>query len=110
MIRLIANDALHDRDIHGLERAAVREMVRFLSQAGEVLISSQGNSTLSSKSIRSAHRFEDIHAVLAGAQFFMGESPTMAVESSLLGTPAYLISGRIGRLGNMICLERNSIF
>ena len=106
-IRMVANDALHDRDVQGIRLPEVQEMIRLLEKVGQVYLSCEGSLPPELASYKLPVPIERIHAILAGAQVFLGESPTMAVESSLLGTPAFLVSQRAQRLGNMICLERD---
>lgn len=105
IIRLIANDALHDSDIQGIRVADVERLIQHLSSHGRVYVTSEGAPHPRLAPYRLQTPLVDIHAVLEGATLFIGESPTMAVESSLLGTPAFLLSQRCQRLGNMVGLE-----
>jgi predicted glycosyltransferase len=107
LVRLIAHDALHDRDITGIQVEQLRELVRKLRQGGRVYITSQGGVPGEFADEQMRFPIETMHSVLAGAQVFIGESPTMAVEAGLLGVPSFLISNRVGRLGNMIGLGRD---
>ncbi|MEZ4752302.1 MAG: DUF354 domain-containing protein [Bdellovibrionota bacterium] len=107
IIRLVSNDALHDHDTKNLDEAGLQRLIRALTKKGRVYISSQTPLTQTFKEYELNIPITQIHAVLEGAQLFVGDSPTMAVESSLLGTPAYLISPRIPRLGNMVHLDRD---
>ncbi len=108
IVRLIAHDALHDRDITGLQPEHLRELVTRLRTMGRVYITSQGGVPGEFRDEEMGFPIEKMHAVLAGARLFVGESPTMAVEAGLLGVPSYLISNRVGRLGNMIGLASES--
>lgn len=105
-LRIVANDALHDRSIQGLGIPDLRRLIEFLRSRGEVFLSSEAPLPADLEAYRTRFPIEKVHAVMAGACAFIGESPTMAVESSLLGTPAALISQRCPRLGNMVGLER----
>jgi predicted glycosyltransferase len=107
IIRRIAFDALHDEGVSGFSEEELLKLVAHLKAAGEVFITSQSPLPSSLSAYRLDTPLEKIHAVLEGAQVFIGESPTMAVESSLLGTPAFLVSNRSPRLGNMVHLERD---
>jgi predicted glycosyltransferase len=42
---------------------------------------------------------------MAFSQGYIGESPTMAVETAILGKPAVLINSRVSHLGNMVELQ-----
>jgi len=106
LVRLIAHDALHDQDIHGLSEADLERLIEKVGRLGEVRITSQAPLPPRFASYALKVPIEAMHAVLAGAELFIGESPTMAVESSLLGVPAFLVSERVQRLGNMIALGK----
>lgn len=105
IIRLIAYDAAHDWYLSHSSEAEICKMVKLLEQHGDVFITSQKTIPDSIKHLELRFPIECIHDVLAGARFFVGESPTMAVEAGLLGTPSVLISSRSPYLGNMIHLE-----
>ena len=47
-----------------------------------------------------------VHHLLYYATLYLGESPTMASESALLGTPAILVSSWACKLGYIMELER----
>lgn len=106
VIRLIGNEALHDRGLKGITRGELAALIKALEPLGQVFIYSSLPLPAEFAHLRLQTAIDKIHAVLGGARVFVGESPTMAVESSLLGTPALLVSGRVGQLGNMIGLER----
>jgi predicted glycosyltransferase len=107
ILRLVSNDALHDSDIQGLSLPVVEQIVQKLSSFGEVWISSPYKLSPALEENRLKIPFREIHSILSGARLFLGESPTMAVESSLFGVPSLLVSGRVERLGNMIHLEKD---
>ncbi|MCB0403617.1 MAG: DUF354 domain-containing protein [Bdellovibrionales bacterium] len=107
IVRLVSNDALHDHDTKNLDTPGLRRLISALSRKGKVYISSQTPLSSEFRDHQLNIPITQIHAVLEGAQLFVGDSPTMAVESSLLGTPAYLVSPRIPRLGNMVHLDRD---
>ena len=107
LVRFVGNEALHDRDLRAMSDEEQSRVVNLLAERGEILISSAGPLPPSLEPLRLKIPFESIHAVMAGASFFIGESPTMAVEAGLLGVPSFLVSGRVRRLGNMIGLERD---
>lgn len=107
VIRVVANQALHDGDIRGLSERELESLIQHLSRWGAVVITSEGPLPAKFETLRLRAPLENVHEILAGARAFVGESPTMAVEASLLGTPAFLISQRWARLGNMVCLERD---
>ena len=107
IIRLVAMDALHDIGVKGMSLSELQALIAAAERLGRVYINSQAELPPSLQAYRLPVPIEEIHIALAGALLFIGESPTMAVESSLLGTPAFLISPRWKKLGNMIHLERD---
>ncbi len=107
IIRLVAKDALHDAGISGIPLSELGALIRKVEPMGRVYITSQAELPPEFRDYRLDVPIEDVHAVLAGAALFIGESPTMAVESSVLGTPAFLLSSRWPELGNMVRLEKD---
>lgn len=109
LVRLVGNEALHDSDLQGFGTKALEDLVARLSAFGDVFISSPSPLPRMLDSHRLKFPVDKIHSVMEGSLIFVGESPTMAVESGLLGVPAYLVSGRVDRLGNMIGLKREGL-
>lgn len=109
LIRRVANDAVHDWQLKGFTPELLEKLRQRLSTVGKVFISSEGPLPDALQPYRLNIPLEDIHGVLAGAELFVGESPTMAVEASLLGTPAFLLSERVQGLGNMMALEEKQL-
>jgi len=109
IIRLIAYDAAHDWMLARSTENDILAAVEKLSPLGAVYITSQ--VPLSRRLAGHALRIPiaNIHDVLAGASFFVGESPTMAVEAGILGTPSLLVSARWPELGNMVGLEAKGL-
>ncbi len=106
IIRVVKLDALHDEDVSGVTEESLDRLCDLLSKYGEVFIHSAIPLSARFEKRLLKTPIESMHAVMAGAFVFLGESPTMAVESSLLGRPAFLISSRVNRLGNMIGLKK----
>lgn len=106
ILRLVANDVLHDADIKGITDESILRIISRLQRFGKIFITSQKGLTNNLKPYSLNIPIEEIHTIMAGAILFVGESPTMAVEASLLGTPSFLLSERCNRLGNMIRLEK----
>lgn len=107
VVRLVANDALHDRGISGLDGSFLEKLLRVISRFGQVYLTSQKKLGPEFSAYQPPIPIEEIHHLLAGAYLFVGDSPTMAVESSLLGVPAFLSTPRWSSLGNMVCLSRD---
>ncbi len=107
IMRLVANDALHDEGIKGIALSDLDALIAGAERLGAVYITSQAGLPERYSRYRLKIPIEQIHGVLAGAMLYVGDSPTMAVESSVLGTPAFLLTSRWERLGNMVGLERD---
>lgn len=109
IVRLIANDALHDRGLKACSGEQLGQLIAVLEPLGRVYITSQGAIPTGFEAYQLKIPIEHIHDVLAGAQCFVGESPTMAVEAGLLGTPSWLVSERWPKLGNMVHLQERKL-
>lgn len=105
IVRIVKLDALHDQDVKGIDEAKLAEILALLEKRGRVFLSSGEALGPRFSPYLQTFPIESMHAVMAGCQVFVGESPTMAVEASLLGRPAFLVSSRADRLGNMIRLR-----
>lgn len=106
IVRLVAHDAVHDWSIQGVRDEQLNLLIRELGKLGQVYITSQNPLPDKLKPFALKIPIDQVHAVLAGASVFVGESPTMAVEAGILGTPSFLISQRVQGLGNMVRLEK----
>lgn len=105
LVRLVSYDAAHDWGHEGIPNSDLEKLFHQLSLYGRVFFSSQRKMPNRFESLRLKIPVESIHAVIAGAQVFVGESPTMAVEASLLCVPSFLVTSRAESLGNMVALE-----
>lgn len=87
VVRFVSRVSLHDRGDRGLgvDPASV---VEELESYGRVLVSSEGPlpHTLQGYGIKSSPG--KIHSLLYYASLYVGESPTMASEAAMLGTPS----------------------
>lgn len=88
LLRFVSFSASHDAGQHGISSEGKRKLVAILSKWGRVFISSEGllPADLAPHAIRIPP--EQIHDVLFFASMLIGDSQTMAVEASVLGTPA----------------------
>jgi predicted glycosyltransferase len=103
ILRFVSWGAHHDVGQHGIENklALVQELGKF----GKVFITSEGPLEEIFEKYRIRIPPEKIHHVLNYASLYVGEGATMAVESSLLGTPSIYISSLAGTMGNFSELE-----
>ena len=99
IVRFVAWDAHHDIGQHGIQNKI--ELVRELEKYGQVLITSEGllDDRLEKYKIKVSP--EKLHDMLYYASLYVGESPTIATESAILGVPAVLVSSWAYKAGNM---------
>lgn len=99
ILRFVSWNASHDVGHHGIQdrTALVRELERY----GQVFITSEGrlDGGLAKYQIKVAP--EKMHDLLYYASLYVGDSPTMATESAILGVPAVLVSSWAYKAGNM---------
>lgn len=86
VVRFVSRVSIHDRGDIGLGANPI-EVVGKLKKFGKVLISSEGAlpEKLSENLIKKP---SGIHSLLHYASLYIGESPTMATEAAILGTPS----------------------
>jgi len=92
ILRFVSWNAHHDYGQSGLSLEAKRRLIDVLSAKFKVLISSEGELSDEFKKYQIKVSSEKMHDVLAHASIFVGESATMASESTLLGTKAIYIN------------------
>ncbi len=102
--RLSALDAHHDRNVRGIEIEDILALQRNLGDV-RLLISSERplSDALSAHALRLPP--ELMHHALAFAEFFIGDSQSMTVESALLGVPAIRVNDFAGRISVLRELE-----
>lgn len=106
-IRLVKWKAIHDIHESGISEKHLRKIIALFTQKQyKVLVSSERTLSAEFAPYLVKGRFSHIFHVLAFSCGYIGESPTMAVETAILGRPAVLINSRIKYLGNMIELEK----
>lgn len=106
ILRLVQWGAAHDRGESGFSAQDVVTLVERLARRVRVYVSAEGPVPPALQPYAARLRVDRIHHVEAFASLLVGESPSMATESALLGVPAVLISSWAGRCGNMQVLER----
>ncbi|MFC0876123.1 DUF354 domain-containing protein [Saccharicrinis sp. FJH2] len=92
ILRFISWNAHHDIGQKGLTLEAKRKLISLLEKKYSVLISSEEKLDSEFEKYRLDIAPEKIHYVLAMAKLFVGESGTMASESSYLGVPTVYIN------------------
>lgn len=89
-VRLVSWRSGHDLFDHGL--TDVRGALRRLQRHARVVLSAEGPLPDELEPLRLRGPLEQVHHVLAHARLYFGESPTMAAEAAVLGTPAVVVS------------------
>lgn len=92
IVRFVAWAAHHDVGMKGFTFENKLRLVKELSKHLRVFISSEDVLPEELMEYQIKIKPEDMHDVLAFADFFVGESSTMASESVVLGTPALFMS------------------
>jgi predicted glycosyltransferase len=106
-IRLVKWKAVHDIHKRGINEEHLRDIIQLLTRKQyKVLLSSERPLSNDFKPYLVKRHFSHIFHVLAFSCGYIGESPTMGVETAILGKPSILINSRVKDLGNMIELEK----
>ncbi|WP_266077822.1 DUF354 domain-containing protein [Haladaptatus caseinilyticus] len=88
LIRFRQWSALHDVGQNGFSREAKRDLVSFLSNHGDVYVTSESSLPEEFAEYRLPVPPHLVHDLLAFADLYVGDSATMATEAAVLGTPA----------------------
>ena len=92
VLRFVSWNAHHDYGQSGLDYETKIKLIELLKNKFKVFISSEGELSEEFKAYQLNISPEKMHDVLAFADLFIGESATMASESSLLGTQSVYIN------------------
>ncbi|MEL7270211.1 MAG: DUF354 domain-containing protein [Bacteroidota bacterium] len=92
IMRFVSWNASHDKGHGGISDNEKGRMIDYLSKKYRVFITSEGKLPEKYELYKIKIAPEQMHEVLAGAEFFIGEGATMAAESGVLGTPAIYIN------------------
>jgi len=108
VLRFIAWKAVHDVGQSGISIEQKRELVSKLNKHGKVFITSESKLPPEFEPYRLNIPTHKIHDLLYYADFYMGDSQTMATESAVLGTPTIRCNSFAGDndMGNFIELEK----
>ncbi len=99
LLRFAKLDAHHDSGVKGFTTEIALKIIDMLKPYGDIYISSERplDSRLNQYCININPL--DIHHVLAFAQFYLGDSQSMAVEAAMLGVPFIRYNDFIGKIG-----------
>ena len=106
VIRLAKLTAHHDFGIKGIDEAFLDEIISvFEKYSITVFISAEGNISEKYRKYISNIKPNDMHQILANAEFLICDSQSMSVESSMLGVPSIRFSSFAGRISVLEELE-----
>ncbi|MFH0863254.1 MAG: DUF354 domain-containing protein [Candidatus Altiarchaeota archaeon] len=106
VVRFVSWGASHDVGETGLRLDEKRRLINLLEKDGDVYITSEGKLPAEFEKYRLPVKPEQIHHLLAYATLYFGESPTMATESAILGTPAICVNSWACDCGNFNELKK----
>lgn len=92
VIRFVSWGAAHDVGQFGFSPEGKYQLVKCLSQFGQVIITSESRLPSELKPYQMRVSPTKIHDLLAFSSLYIGESATMASESAILGTPFIFVS------------------
>lgn len=107
LLRFAQLTAYHDKGNHvnGISDGVAQQLVRILTPHGSVYITSERALPPQLEPYRLHINPLDIHHVMAFATLYIGDSQSMAVEASMLGTPSIRFNDFAGRIGVLEELE-----
>ena len=106
VIRLTNLQAYHDQGRQGISKNLLIELIRLLEKHGKVYITSERNLDVEFEKYRLSINPSLIHHVLYYADLYIGDSQSMAVEASLLGTPNIRFNDFAAEIGVLNELEQ----
>ncbi len=92
VLRFVSWNASHDKGQTGFTSHEKEQIVNYLDSKYEVFISSESELPEKYEKFKIKIAPEDMHEVLSGATFFVGEGATMAAEAGVLGTPSIYVN------------------
>jgi len=106
IIRLSQLSAYHDVGINGISETLLNRLIYYFeNKSFQVLISSEGLMDKRYNEYKLEINPNDIHHILAGSSFLIGDSQSMTVEAAMLGIPSIRISSFAGRISVLEELE-----
>jgi len=109
ILRFVSWTASHDIGQKGLSFGIIGKTIKNLSVFAKVFISSEGNLPGDLEQYKIGIPPEKMHDALSYANLCIGESPTMAEESAVLGTPSICISSWAGDTGVINDLQKYNL-
>lgn len=96
IIRFAKLSAHHDVGVHGFTKEIAETVINKLKAHGRVYITSEAELPVEFEQYRLRIKPLDIHHILAYASLYIGDSQSMAVEASMLGTPCLRFNDFVG--------------
>lgn len=97
IIRFAKLSAHHDVGVNGFSREVAQRVIDMLKAKGRVFITSETELPHEFEPYRLRINPLDIHHLLAFASLYIGDSQSMAVEASMLGTPCLRFNDFVGK-------------
>jgi uncharacterized protein len=98
LIRFISWDASHDVFEKGFDIGFKRRLINELEKYGKVFISSEKKMLAEFQKYQIKISPEKMHHIQYFANFYVGDSQTMATEAGLLGTPSIRCNSLVGTM------------
>jgi predicted glycosyltransferase len=92
IIRFISWSASHDVGLHGFDLKTKQRFIEELEKYSRVFITSETKLEKEFEKYRITIPPEKIHDLLYYATLYVGESPTIASEAAIMGTPSICVS------------------
>ncbi len=92
ILRFVSWNASHDKGQNGFSEKEKAKIIDYLAGKYRVFITAEGSLPPKYEHYKIKIAPEQIHEVLSGAEFFVGEGATMAAESGVLGTAAIYVN------------------
>jgi predicted glycosyltransferase len=105
IIRLVKLNAYHDTNAKGISEIVLDKLIDVISLKYNVFISSESTLADKYKIYELNINPNDIHHYLAFAEFFIGDSQSMTVESAMLGTSNIKFNSFAGKISVLEELE-----
>lgn len=105
ILRFAQLNAYHDLGITGINFDIAQRLIQMLKPHGSIYITSERPLEPFFEQYRIRIDPMDMHHVMAFASLFIGDSQTMAAESSVLGVPFVRFNGFVGKIGYLKELE-----
>tara|TARA_R110001599_G_C12273186_1_gene661706 strand:+ start:5986 stop:7020 length:1035 start_codon:yes stop_codon:yes gene_type:complete len=106
LIRLSSLQAHHDLTAKGVSDDLLKKIITLSKQKYKIFISSEKPLKSDFEEYKINIPTSEIHTILAGASFVIGDSLTMITEAAMLGIPNFRISSFTGKIGTLIEIER----